>query len=62
MDENTITIAEYIAQTAVILNLPIPLEYRPNVVDNFAKISAIAKLVNEFPLPPEIEAAPVFKP
>jgi hypothetical protein len=45
-----------------VLDLPIDPEYYPGVVKNFATICAIAKLVTEFPLPAEIEAAPVFEP
>jgi hypothetical protein len=45
-----------------VLDLPPAPEYRPGVVKNFATISAIAQLVTEFPLPDEIEPAPVFEP
>jgi hypothetical protein len=45
-----------------ILDLPIDPEYRPGVVKNVASICAIATLVTDFPLPENIEAAPVFKP
>lgn len=52
---------EYVEQMSQVLDLPIDPEYYPSVVKNFATICAIAKLVT-FPLPEEIEAAPVFKP
>ncbi|MEO1378485.1 MAG: DUF4089 domain-containing protein, partial [Cyanobacteria bacterium J06635_10] len=32
------------------------------VIENFERIQVIAKLVNQFPLPEDIEAAPVFEP
>ena len=52
----------YIEQMSEILDLPIDPEYRPGVVKNFASICAIATLVTDFPLPEDIEAAPVFEP
>jgi Protein of unknown function (DUF4089) len=57
-----INIEEYVDRTAELINLPLDPEHRPGVVVNFERIAAIAQLVTEFPLPPEIEAAPVFKP
>lgn len=53
---------EYVDQMALLLDLPLNPEHRPGVVENFARIMAIAKIVREFPLPNEIEAAPVFRP
>lgn len=55
-------IEEYVDRTSELINLPINPEHRPAVVVNFQRIAAIAQLVTEFPLPPEIEAAPVFQP
>jgi hypothetical protein len=52
----------YVDQMALLLDLPIKDEYRDGVVANFERIKAIAQLVNLFPLPEEIEAAPVFEP
>jgi hypothetical protein len=62
MPEESLNIAEYVEQTAQLIDLPIAPEYRLNVVENFAKIAAIAILVIEFPLPEDIEFAPVFEP
>ncbi|MBD2101405.1 DUF4089 domain-containing protein [Leptolyngbya sp. FACHB-261] len=53
---------EYVDLMAQLLELPITPEYRPGVIGNFARTTAIAQLVLEFPLPEEIEAAPVFEP
>lgn len=53
---------QYVDQTALLLNLELREEYRDSVVKNFEKIQVIAKLVNEFPLPKDIEAAPKFEP
>jgi hypothetical protein len=62
MTEKTLDPAKYVEQTAQLIDLPIPPEYRPGVVENFARIAAIAQLFTEFPLPEEIEPAPVFEP
>jgi hypothetical protein len=53
---------QYVEQTAQLLDLPVAPEYRESVVENFAKIAAIANLVIDFPLPENIEPAPVFEP
>ena len=60
--EKKFAVAEYVDQMALLLDLQIDPEYRLEVVDNFARIMAQAQLVNEFSLPDEIEAAPVFEP
>ena len=60
--EKNINPAAYIEQMSEILDLPIDPEYRPGVVKNFASICAIATLVTDFPLPEDIEVAPVFEP
>ncbi len=62
MDENTFVINEYVERMAFLLDLQLKPEHRLGVVENFAKIAAIAQLVNEFPLPDNIEAAPIFEP
>ncbi|NEP00831.1 MAG: DUF4089 domain-containing protein [Symploca sp. SIO2E9] len=60
MEEN-INFSEYVEQMAKVLDLPIASEYLPSVVDNFARVSTIASLVMEFPLPENVEAAPIFQ-
>lgn len=60
--EKTDKSAAYVEQMSELLNLPLDPEYFPGVVKNFATISAIATLVMEFPLPEDIEAAPIFEP
>ncbi len=52
----------YIDRTAELINLPLEPEHRPGVIVNFERIAAIAQLVTEFPLPEDIEVAPVFEP
>ncbi|BAU64517.1 hypothetical protein STA3757_18890 [Stanieria sp. NIES-3757] len=53
---------EYIQQTAELLGLKLTPEYLPGVQDNFERIAAIASLVTEFELPPELESAATFEP
>ncbi|MEH2378257.1 MAG: DUF4089 domain-containing protein [Nostoc sp.] len=55
-------VGEYVDQMALLLDLELRNEYRDGVVANFERIRAIANLVNEFPLPEDIEVAPVFEP
>ena len=62
MDEKTLSIAEYVDRMAIVLDLQLNPEYRTGVIENFTKIKAIASLVNEFPLPNNIEASPIFEP
>ncbi|MCP5915802.1 DUF4089 domain-containing protein, partial [Klebsiella pneumoniae] len=62
MDEQHLDLAEYVDRMALVLDLPIPAAYRSGVVDNFAKIKAIAQIVNDFAIPEDIEAATVFEP
>lgn len=62
MSEKTNEIADYVNYTAQLIDLPIAPEYLSGVVENMTRIVAVAALVNEFELPEEIEAAPVFEP
>lgn len=55
-------IGEFVDQMAAVVDLPIPAEYREGVVLNFERIHAVAQLVLEFPIPEDVEAAPVFEP
>ncbi|MEH2330614.1 DUF4089 domain-containing protein [Nostoc sp.] len=55
-------VGEYVDQIGFLLDLQLKDEYRDGVVANFERIRAIANLVNSFPLPEEIEVAPVFEP
>ncbi|MBG1262025.1 DUF4089 domain-containing protein [Nostoc commune] len=55
-------VGEYVDQMSLLLDLELRDEYRDGVVANFERISAIANLVNSFPIPDDIEVAPVFEP
>ncbi|MBE8992664.1 DUF4089 domain-containing protein [Nostoc sp. LEGE 12450] len=55
-------VGEYVDLMALLLDLQLRDESRDGVVANFERISAIANIVNSFPLPEDIEVAPVFEP
>ncbi|MGD1949878.1 MAG: DUF4089 domain-containing protein [Leptolyngbyaceae cyanobacterium] len=55
-------IAVYVEQTVKLLELSIPTDQMASVVENFARVQAIAQPVLEFPLPDDLEAAPRFEP
>ncbi|HEY7654103.1 MAG TPA: DUF4089 domain-containing protein [Methylomirabilota bacterium] len=55
-------IGAYVDAAAKVIALPIAPEHRPGVIQFMSVILAAAALVMEFPLPDEVEAAPVFAP
>ncbi len=62
MESQEFNVGEYVDQMGLLLDLQIRDEYRDGVVANFEKIKAIAQLINSFPIPEEVEVAPVFAP
>ncbi len=50
----------YLDQAAGLVGIEVDDAYRPGVVENLERLAAVARLVAEFPLPDDIEAAPVF--
>jgi hypothetical protein len=62
MEGKELNVAEYVDLMALLLDLQLRDEYRDGVVANFERIKAIAQVVNEFPLPEDVEAAPTFEP
>jgi hypothetical protein len=62
MEKNEFDVGEYVDQIVCLLDLDLRDEYRDGVVANFERISAIAQLVNSFPLSEEIETATGFEP
>jgi hypothetical protein len=54
--------AAYVDRTAEMLGITIAPNQRQGVIDNVMRTAAIAQLVMEFPLPPDLEAAPQFEP
>jgi hypothetical protein len=47
---------------AAAIGLEIAAAHRPGVIANLDRIAAMAELVMGFPLPDEVEPAPVFQP
>jgi hypothetical protein len=55
-------IASLVDQMSLLLELPLHPDHRPGVIANLERTAAIAQRVLEFPIPDEIEAAPIFQP
>jgi hypothetical protein len=55
------TIASYVDAAAALQDLALGTEQRLRVIENLARTAAIAAPLLEFALPPEVEAAAVFK-
>jgi len=55
-------IEKYVNAAAQALDLNLKPEHRPGVLENFARLAQLAAVVNEFPLTPEDEPAPLWKP
>jgi hypothetical protein len=51
----------FIDSAAAALSLPVAPEWKPAIRANLAVTFALARLVDEFPLPDESEPAPVFR-
>ncbi|HEX7212849.1 MAG TPA: DUF4089 domain-containing protein [Methylomirabilota bacterium] len=52
----------HVDRAAKLIGLPILPEHRAGVIQAMAVITAAATLVMDFPLPDDVEAAPVFEP
>jgi hypothetical protein len=55
-------IGAYVDAAANLIALPIAPPHRPGVIQFMGVVLSAAALVMEFPLPDEVEAAPVFDP
>ncbi|HEX4326383.1 MAG TPA: DUF4089 domain-containing protein [Burkholderiales bacterium] len=55
-------IEKYVDAAAAALDLNLAPGHRPGVLENFTRLAQLAALVNEFPLAPEDEPAPLWKP
>jgi hypothetical protein len=62
MPEQSFDADAYVDAAAALIGLPIDPAHRPGVVLNLERIAQMAALVMDFPLPDEIEPAPVFRP
>ena len=54
--------AAYVDQAAPLVGLTLTAEQRDGVIRNLLTTFAVARLVMEFPLPDDVDAAPVFRP
>jgi hypothetical protein len=52
----------YVDAAAKLVGLPLDPAHRPGVVLNIERIAQMAALFMEFPLPDEIEPAPIYQP
>jgi len=52
----------YVDAAAALVGLPLDPAHRPGVILNLQRIAEMAALVMSFPLPDDIEPAPVFLP
>ncbi|WOB42205.1 DUF4089 domain-containing protein [Thermoleptolyngbya oregonensis NK1-22] len=59
---DSVNLERYAEQAAALIGLPIPPDCKPGVIANLERTAAIAQLVLEFPLSPEVESAAVFVP
>lgn len=57
-----IDLEQYLEQMAAIVGITLHPDYTPGVKANLERLQAIAQLFLEFPLPDDIDAAPVFYP
>jgi hypothetical protein len=55
-------IAAYVDHAAPLMGLALTAEQREAVIRNLAVTMQVAALVMEFPLPDDVDAAPVFHP
>jgi len=62
MPDQSFDAPAYLDAAAQLLGLAIDPAHRPGVLLNLERIAEMAALVMEFPLPDEIEPAPVFTP
>jgi len=53
---------QYVEQAAALVGLPLHPEHKPGVIANMSRIQKVASLFLDFPLPDDVEAAPVFQP
>jgi hypothetical protein len=52
----------YVDAMSALQRLPLDAERRAAVIQQLTQIEILARRITEFPLPPELEPAPVFRP
>ncbi|BDA68025.1 unknown protein [Rivularia sp. IAM M-261] len=60
--EERLEMRVFVEQMALLVDLKLRDEYRDGVITNFERICNVARVVLEFELPEDVEAAPVFEP
>ncbi len=60
MADRPIDAASYVDAAAALIGLPLDPAHRPGVILNMRRIAEMAALVMSFPLPDDVEPAPVF--
>jgi len=55
-------VTAFVDAISAVIALPIDPAFRANVVEHVARLLTVAALVAEFPLPDDVEVAPVFHP
>jgi hypothetical protein len=54
--------ARYVEEAAPLMGITLDPAHKPGIVENMARLAAMADLVMGFPLPEETELGPVFRP
>jgi hypothetical protein len=62
MPDSTFDAEKHVDHMAAVLGLAIDPAHRPGVINNMARTEEIARLVTGFPLPDDVELAPMFHP
>jgi 1-carboxybiuret hydrolase subunit AtzG-like protein len=62
MTDTPFDAAAYVAAVAMLIGLSLDPAHCPGVILNLERIAQMAGLVMEFPLPDDMEPAPVFRP
>lgn len=53
---------KYVRLTAAAVGLPIAEEHMQGTVANFERSAALAKILLDFPLPLDVQPAPIYEP
>ena len=62
MTDDRAAIEAYVKAAAAAIDLAIPPEYLAGTVLNFGRSAVLARQLAAFPLPPDVEPAPVYEP
>jgi hypothetical protein len=62
MTDQQMTSEQLVDVLADLMGLTIASEHRPGIIANLERNAELAQLLIEFPIPDEVEIAPVFQP